>query len=144
MRHKIRGFLPCWNRRVSRFAMLGGAALIGSAFVVYPHASIANPSYDGQTLHLAPGESTQVSCVAGEESSATLNQFGDTNYYALECVGSSSQVVSQSGQALYEDQSNGVGNLHVNFGKVNVVCGGGSANLTQAGNTRYYRLDCTQ
>ncbi|HEY9662252.1 MAG TPA: hypothetical protein V6C65_27670 [Allocoleopsis sp.] len=143
MRHKISGFLPCWNRRVSRFAMLGSAALIGSAFVVYPHASIATPTYDGSTLTMEGGDSVQVGCVSEEVSgSATqLNQFGNTRYYSLECAGSATQAGPSDAHALYEDNDQG-SKLHVNFGKVNIVCAGGSANLSQAGNTRYYDLEC--
>lgn len=145
MRHTIIGFLPYLNhRRVSQFAMLGSAALISSAFVIHPNPSIATPTYDGSTLTLEPGDSVQAGCVSGDESTAQLNQFGNTNYYSLECLGSgqASQAGPADAHALYEDNDQG-STLHVNFGKVNIICGGGSANLATAGNTRYYSLECT-
>lgn len=142
MRHKMIGLLPCWkNRRISRFAMLGSAALISSAFAIYPNASIATPTYDGSNLTLEPGDSVQADCVSGGESPAQLNQFGNTRYYSLECPGAATQAGPSDAHALYEDNDQG-SKLHVNFGKVNVVCAGGSANLSAAGNTRYYDLEC--
>jgi hypothetical protein len=150
------------NQLISRFTKFGGAVLIGSAFLILPKVSIANPAFDGQTVKLQPGDSVRVDCISEEASStgatAALNQVGNTRYYAVGCEGSVTQTsstmghssamgqtatTSQAAQAAYEDHPEG-GILHVSSGQVKVDCASGTANIAQYGNTRYYKLECSQ
>jgi len=129
---------------VTRLMRVGGAAFVGASTFLPAQALIAS-TYDGQSMNLESGESVQVSCVAGEESTAQLEQFGNTRYYALRCSGGSNSNPGSSAPPIVEHQSSGKTTVHLDSGSsLHITCYGGSANLATAGNTRYYGLNCGQ
>lgn len=124
-----------------RFMHIGSAAFVGAS-IFLPAQSLLASTYDGQGVHLDAGENVQVDCPAESESATQLQQFGDTQYYSLRCVGGSSSATSPA-PAVVEHSNSGT-TVHLDLdGSVHVVCYGGSANLDTAGNTRYYNLACT-
>ena len=135
--------IQCFERGFgARLMRVGGAAVVGASIFLPAQALIAS-TYDGQSMHLESGEGVQVSCVAGEESTAQLEQFGNTRYYALRCAGGSSTPSSSSAPPLVEHNSSGKTTVHLDSGSsLHIICYGGSANLATAGNTRYYGLNC--
>lgn len=124
-----------------RFMRIGSAAFVGAS-IFLPAQSLLASTYDGQGVHLNAGETVQVSCPADSESATQLQQFGDTRYYSLRCVGGSSSANSPA-PTVVEHTDSGT-TVHLDLGgAAHVVCYGGSANLDTAGNTRYYNLSCT-
>lgn len=126
------------HRSFARLVRIGSAAFVGAS-IVLPAQSFAS-TYDGQGVHLNSGESVQVNCASGTESTAQLDQFGNTHYYSLRCTGGSS--ASSSTPAVVETSGSQT-TVHLDRGSsVHLICYGGDANLTTAGNTRYYALNC--
>lgn len=128
------------NLFFARLVRIGSAVFVGAS-IVLPAQSLLASTYDGQGVHLNSGESVQVNCASGTESTAQLNQFGNTHYYSLRCTGGSSGA-SSSTPAVVETSGSQT-TVHLDHGSsVHLICYGGDANLTAAGNTRYYALNC--
>lgn len=130
------------NRFISYGLMrISSAAFVGAA-ILLPAQSLMASTYDGQGVHLEAGESVQVNCPGGTESASQLEQFGNTQYYSLRCVGNGSSANNPAPAVVEQSDSGTVVHLD-SGGSVHVVCYGSSANLDTAGNTEYYGLNCT-
>ncbi len=134
--------LQCCGNKFVTGLMRWSAVLVGAS-IFFPVSSFAS-TYDGQSVHVNSGESVQVDCASGNESTAQLEQFGNTRYYSLRCVDGSNNSAQAPAPPLVESSSSGT-TIHLDRGSsVPVVCYGGSANLDTAGNTKYYGLNCSQ
>jgi hypothetical protein len=130
------------SKFVARLMRIGGAAFVGAS-IFLPAQVLFASTYDGQGVHLNSGESVQIDCASGQESTAQLDQFGNTRYYSLRCIGGSN--TSGSPAPTVVENSSSKTTVHLDRGgSVHIVCYGGSANLNTAGNTRYYALSCNQ
>lgn len=130
-------FMTCLTR-------IGGAAFVGAS-IFLPAQSLIASTYDGQGVHLNGGEAVQIDCASGAETTAQLDQFGNTRYYSLRCVGNGSTSTNTSPAPTVVEHTGSATTVHLDRGgSVHIVCYGGSANLDTAGNTRYYALNCNQ
>lgn len=128
------------KRIISRRLMrIGSAACVGAS-IFLPAQSLLASTYDGQAVHLNAGETVKVNCPSGAESATQLEQFGNTQYYSLRCVGDSN---SNPAPGVVEHSDSGT-TVHLDRGgSLHIVCYGGDANLNTVGNTRYFDLACT-
>jgi len=124
---------------ISRFMQIGSAAFVGAS-IFLPTQFLLASTYDGQAVHLNGGEAVKVNCPSGAESATQLEQFGNTQYYSLRCVGDSN---SNPAPAVVEHSDSGT-TVHLDRGgSLHIVCYGGDANLDTVGDTRYFDLACT-